>query len=215
MSFQALASQLRTVDTQAINISFEESSFARKIGKVLHELRKQRKLSLNDLAGLSGVSRSMLSQIETGRSVPSVMILCKIAQTFDVPISLFLKNESDEPPTLISAEETPLLISAQGKCAWRQLTSKKKGNKIGFYEITLNPGGIKTVEPYPPETKANIVVNSGSVVVAFGNLRYPLSEGDVLEFSASVSHSYINPENKQALLYLVLQFQYPSDTPTD
>jgi transcriptional regulator with XRE-family HTH domain len=215
MSSQPSISYINPVVTQEEKISSEESSFAQNIGKVLRGLRKQRELSLNDLAGLSGVSRSMLSQMETGRSVPSVMVLCKIARTFDVPISTFLKNANEVQPTLLSAEETPLQISAQGKCAWRQLTTNKGGNKMEFYEITLSAGGIKTVEPYPPETMANLAVSSGTTIIAMRNLRYRLSEGDVLEFPASVAHSYINPGHEQALLYLVLQLQHPFGTSND
>ncbi len=205
MSFQTLGSCLRSVDKTEDYIDHDEDSITQTIGKVLHDLRKQRKLSLNDLARLSGVSRSMLSQIETGHSVPSVIVLCKIARTFDVPMTAFLGPEVMARPVRLSADETPLRVSADGKCAWRSLMQNKPERKTEFYEITLLGGGIEKVASYPPGSKANLAVNEGLLVVVLDGVRHRLSEGDVFEFPASIAHTYINPGHDQALFYLVLQ----------
>jgi transcriptional regulator with XRE-family HTH domain len=193
----------------AANVSYinlpAEEKLAQAIGNVLRELRKQRGFSLNELAQLSGVSRSMLSQIETGRSVPTVLVLCKIAQSFDVPVTTFLKTDSAESPLLISGEETPLRISADGRCAWRTLTPENSGRKIEFYELTLRAGCIEHVPAYSIGTKANLAVNEGWLVVAINSRRYQLTTGDVLEFSANTPHSYINLSEKKALAYLVIR----------
>ncbi len=182
----------------------EEDSIAHGIGKVLRELRKRKELSLNDLAQLSGVSRSMLSQIETGRSVPSVLVLCKIARSFDVPVTVFLKAEAGETPKFLSAEETPLRISADGKCAWRTLIPDGPAGKTEFYELTLRAGGIERVEAYPDGMRANLAVSEGWLLVASKGRRQRLGAGDVFAFDADLPHSYINPGDAEVLAYLVL-----------
>lgn len=184
--------------------TWEENSIAQGIGKILRELRKQKDLSLNDLAQLSGVSRSMLSQMETGRSVPSVLVLCKIARSFDVPVTVFLESNDADIPSFVSGEETPLRISADGKCAWRTLMPEGAGRKIEFYELTLRAGGIERMPPYPSGVKASIAINGGELFVALNGHRHRLSAGDVFEFAASTAHSYINPGNVEALAYIVL-----------
>jgi len=204
MSFQTLDSCLRSV-AETKDYNDEEGSIALTIGHVLHDLRKQRNLSLNDLARLSGVSRSMLSQIEIGRSVPSVIVLCKIARTFDVPMAAFLGPEVIAGPIRLSAEETPLRVSPDGKCAWRSLIQNKLDRKTEFYEVTLLGGAIEKVAAHPLGSKTTVAVNEGSMVVALAGLRHPLNEGDVFEFQSNIAHAYINPGNDQALLYLVLQ----------
>ena len=205
MSFETLGSCLRSVaETEDYNEN-EEGSIAVTIGHVLHDFRKRRNLSLNDLARLSGVSRSMLSQIEIGRSVPSVIVLCKIARTFDVPMTAFLGPEVIARPIRLSAEETPLRVSSDGKCAWRSLMQNKPGLKTEFYEVTLLGGAIEKGSPHPPGSRATVAVNEGSLVVALDGLRHLLVEGDVFEFQANADHAYINPNQDQALLYLVLQ----------
>jgi transcriptional regulator with XRE-family HTH domain len=208
MSLHVLASACPppVIDADAMTVR-EEDSIALGIGKVLRELRKQRDLSLNDLAQLSGVSRSMLSQMETGRSIPSVVVLCKIARSFDVPVTVFLGPESGEQPSFLSGEETPLRISADGKCAWRSLMPEGHERKTEFYEITLRGGGIEKVAPYPQGVRANLAVSEGSLFVALGGQRHRLTAGDVFEFAASAPHSYINPGPAEALAYLVLRHQ--------
>ncbi len=207
MSLHALKSHYETVNPLEEMSSREEDSIAQSIGKVLRELRKRQELSLNDLAQMSGVSRSMLSQMETGRSIPSVAVLCKIARTFDVPVTIFLKDEGSEQPNFLSSEETSLRISADGKCAWRSLMPEGQGHKTEFYELTLRGGGIEKVSPYPQGVRANLAVSEGCLSVALGERRHRLTTGDVFEFSASQPHAYINPGNSKALAYLVLRHQ--------
>ena len=208
MSFETLGSCLRSVaETEDYNVN-EEGSIALTVGHVLHDLRKQRNLSLNDLARLSGVSRSMLSQIEIGRSVPSVIVLCKIARTFDVPMTAFLGPEVFARPIRLSAEETPLRVSSDGKCAWRSLMQNKPGLKTEFYEVTLLGGGMEKAASYPPGSKATVAVNEGSLVVTLDGVRHLLSEGDVFAFQANADHAYINPNQDQALFYIVLQLTH-------
>jgi len=208
MSLHALESSYQPPLAAVENLNArEEDSIAQGIGKVLRELRKQKELSLNDLAHRSGVSRSMLSQMETGRSIPSVLVLCKIARSFDVPVTVFLKAEGSENPSFISADETPLRISADGKCAWRTLMPEGPERKTEFYELTLRPGGIERVQAYPAGVRANLALHEGSLFVALNGQRHRLTAGDVFEFSASATHSYINPGNEEALAYLVLRHQ--------
>ena len=206
MSLHAVESPVETANVLADIGARDEQGIAKDIGRVLRELRKRRGLSLNELAQSSGVSRSMLSQMETGRSVPSVLVLCKIARTFDVPVTLFLKSEDSERPQFISGEQTPLRISGEGKCAWRSLMPEGQERKTEFYEITLRGGGIEKVPPYPQGARGNLALSGGSLLVALGGRRHRLAEGDVLEFAASQPHTYINPGNTEALGYLVLRY---------
>jgi transcriptional regulator with XRE-family HTH domain len=149
----------------------------------------------------------MLSQMETGRSIPSVVVLCKIAKTFDVPVTVFLNSEGGDRPVFVSADETPLRISADGKSAWRTLMPDGQERKTEFFELTLRGGGIEKMPPYPQGVRANLAVGAGSILVAIGSHRQRLAAGDVFQFTASLSHSYINPGTAEALVYLVLRHQ--------
>ena len=70
------------------------------IAENLRALRKARDLSLDQLARLSGVSKSMLRQVEIGRSSPTISVLWKIANGLRVPFSLLLAKR-DTPAEVV------------------------------------------------------------------------------------------------------------------
>jgi hypothetical protein len=107
--------------------------------------------------------------------------------------------------TLVSSEDSVLRVSADGKCAWRSLMPENAQRKIEFHEITLRGGCIEKVAAYPEGSWANLTVNEGSFLVVFGGRRQLLSSGDSLQFAASLEHSYVNPGNSNALVYLVVR----------
>jgi transcriptional regulator with XRE-family HTH domain len=184
----------------------DDNELARGIGRVLRELRKSHHLSLNDLAKLSGVSRSMLSQMESARSTPSVAVLYKIARAFEVPISSFLQSPNEEQPILLSRDDAQLKISAQGKCAWRSLLPGGQGRRVDFFEITLGPAGIEEPEPYAEGVWCNLTVSEGSLIVALKSRRHRVGTGDAFQFPAASRHAFINVGNETSVFYLVVRY---------
>jgi transcriptional regulator with XRE-family HTH domain len=67
-------------------------------GKNLRRLRRQRGLSLDRLAQVSGVSRAMISHVELGQSAPTIVTLDKIARGLGVSIMAFLNHILSENP---------------------------------------------------------------------------------------------------------------------
>src|SRR6218665_3503529 len=71
-----------------------------RTGQNLRRLRTRRGYSLDRLAKVSGVSRAMLGQIETGKSSPTLNVLAKIAAALEVPCGSLIIEE-DEPTTVL------------------------------------------------------------------------------------------------------------------
>src|SRR4051812_33979539 len=80
----------------------------------LRRLRLGAGLSLDALAEKSGVSRSMLSQIELGRSAPTINLIFKIAQALKVPFSALLVDASSQRTRVLRGREAKTLASADG-----------------------------------------------------------------------------------------------------
>ena len=76
--------------------------------------RARRGLSIEDLAGASGVSRSMISDIERGAKVPSVLVLARLATALDVTVSRLLGEDQPEPVILLRAADQP--AGSGGSC---------------------------------------------------------------------------------------------------
>jgi ribosome-binding protein aMBF1 (putative translation factor) len=68
------------------------------VGGNVRQHRRAQSLSLKMLAKASGVSRSMLSQIECGQSVPTILVLWKIARALGVDMSELVKGVRGEEP---------------------------------------------------------------------------------------------------------------------
>lgn len=64
-----------------------------RAGEALRKIRAERGLTLEEAAALCGVSKPMLSQIERGKSVPTITTLWKIATGLKVPLSAFLNQK--------------------------------------------------------------------------------------------------------------------------
>jgi transcriptional regulator with XRE-family HTH domain len=173
----------------------------RSIGRTLRDLRRQRGLSLSEVSEAAGVSTSMLSQVENGRSTPTVVVLWKIAHAFDVPMTRFLADfEAVEPATVLRRQEAPVRISGQGRCIWRNLAPDAER---GFFELTLKEQASEEVPALAERDWTFVAVIRGEVAVTLDGHRYALGAGDVLKLAARLACSIGNPGTGEAVLHLV------------
>ena len=119
----------------------EEDPICERVAQNLQRLRGKRHLSLDALARQCGVSRAMLAQIESGRSVPSIKVLCKIAKGLKVSVAAFLEHRAFEGVAVLSARESKRLVSANGAFISRALFPFDVARQSEFYELRLSPLG--------------------------------------------------------------------------
>jgi transcriptional regulator with XRE-family HTH domain len=81
-----------------------------RLAASLREARKARGLSLDAVAKLSGVSRSMVSQIERGESSPTVATLWNLTQALQVDFAGLLEGKPEPGIVVMGAPETPSLV---------------------------------------------------------------------------------------------------------
>jgi transcriptional regulator with XRE-family HTH domain len=116
---------------------------------------------LDALARLCGVSRAMLAQIESGRSVPSIKVLCKIAKGLKVSVAAFLEHRAFEGVAVLSASQSKRLVSASGTFVSRALFPYDVARQSEFYELRLSPLGEDQSEGHGPGVQENLVVAQG------------------------------------------------------
>ncbi len=179
-----------------------------RTGRNLRRLRTRRGYSLDRLAKVSGVSRAMLGQIETGKSSPTLNVLAKIAAALEVSCGSLI-IEDDEPATVLlprSASKT--LSSSDGKFETRALFPYDGDRTVEFYELRIAPHHAERANAHRDGTVENLVVAQGTVEVLVG--KQPpriLGEGDALIFDADVPHVYRNMTGGPAILYLVSTYR--------
>ncbi|MDB5396683.1 MAG: transcriptional regulator [Rhodospirillales bacterium] len=177
------------------------------VAQNLKRLRSRSNLSLEQLAKLSGVSRAMLSQIELGRSVPSINVAFKIARAFGVPFSALLTERQKPKVRVMPAAESKILRSASGEFSTRALFPVDAERKAEFYELRLAPGCTENAEAHAAGTLENLVVASGLIEINIEGETHRLSPGDAVLFQADSPHSYSNSSKTEALLYLVMTYK--------
>lgn len=177
------------------------------VGRNLRRLRTKRGHSLERLAKLSGVSRAMLGQIETGKSIPTISLLWKVATALDVPFANLLVAQAAPGTAVLRRDEAKLLSASDGRFTSRALFPFDHARRVEFYELRLAPLHRETADAHAPGTRENLVVVRGTVEIVVGRDRpITLGEGDAILFEADVPHRYRNLGSAEAVLYLVMTY---------
>ncbi len=176
------------------------------IGKNLRALRDARGLSLDAMAKLSGLSRTLLGQIELGTHTPGVNVVWRIARAFDVPFAQLLSAPRTTATTILRKANAKRLVSADERFSSRALFPFGDSEKVEFYELWLAAHARDDAEAHQPGTKENLVVTRGQLVLEIAGARHELNEGDAIVFGADVPHSYVNLTGSECVMHLVMTY---------
>jgi transcriptional regulator with XRE-family HTH domain len=177
-----------------------------EIGRNLRRHRMRRGLSLERLAQLSGVSRSMLGQIELSQSTPTIKTLWRISGALKVPFAALLSDGARSGTRLLSLAESKTLTSQDGTFSSRALFPFDAERRVEFYELRLAPKSAEHAEAHAPGTRENLVVAQGALALTAGGEQLRLSTGDAIVFEADVPHVYENPGTTPTVMYLVISY---------
>jgi len=184
--------------------SLEDDGIGQRVASNLQRLRGKRQLSLDALARASGVSRAMLAQIESGRSVPSIRVLCKIARGLKVSVAAFLDDDACAGVTVLPARDSKRLVSGSGSFVSRALYPVDAPQRAEFYELRVSPLGEEHSSGHGPGVRENLVVAQGALEISVNEERFLLATGDSIVFYADQPHCYRNPVDSEAVAYLVV-----------
>ena len=177
------------------------------VGTALAALRQSEGLSLDALARQSGVSKSMLSQIERNRTNPTVAVVWRLAQALGVEVAELLGNVSRGAAhtiNLMSKAHTPSMRSPDEKCELRILGPVELAGRFEWYELTLQPGGALRSEAHPPGSREHLTLLSGQVSVMSGDGIQQITAEETARYAADIPHAIINEGRSKAVALLVV-----------
>lgn len=179
------------------------------LGKRVKKLRADRGWSLEELAGASGVSRSMLSEIERERANPTLTVTFRIARAFGMSLQeLIVSAESSASKIqVIRADDRAQVYRSDKQCEIRTLSPLNLEKDVEFYEVTLKPGGALHSQPHFEGTREFLTVEQGSVRVESGEDREELTKGDSGTYRADVPHAIINQAKGPSVVFLVVIYR--------
>lgn len=160
----------------------------KNISENLKRLRGYNQLTLIDLAEQSGVSKTMLGEIERGNANPSISTLCKIAEALKVPLTGLIE-ECASRYSLSRVKERELISEDKG---YRVEAVFSFSRSIEVFNLKIKPGGSIENDGHRTGVDEYVFVLCGSVEVRFGADVVKMSSGDGLKFSADIAHGLYN-----------------------
>jgi transcriptional regulator with XRE-family HTH domain len=190
----------------AVDAAGGAAGFARQVAANLRRLRREREWSLEELSNRAGVSRAMLSQVETGKTTPTIAVLWKIATGFGVPFTELLREGAAPDITVVRAGKTPAIQSADRKFRSIPLSPPGALTGVELYRITIDPGGESSSPAHAPGTVEVVSVESGRLRVTVGEREVVLDRGDSACFPADVDHAYASVSDEACVLHDLVQY---------
>lgn len=168
------------------------------IGEKILEYRKGKSMSIKDLSLASGVTSSMLSQIERGLANPSINSLKSIAKALEVPIFNFFMSQVDTDSLVVRSDQRKKMIFPENEDFAYELLSPNTSGKMGMMLMTLSSGtsSSEKLMDHPGEEEA--VVTSGRVDLHLSDKVITLNEGDSVRILSNMGHRWCNPYSDDA-----------------
>lgn len=174
------------------------------VGENLRQLRRKQGLSLEQLAAVSGVSRAMLGQIETGKSAPTINLLGRIAEALKVSVSGLISSPGARATIIVPHDRATIVASSEGGFISRALFPWGEPQNVEIYEVTVAPHYVEAFGGSSPGSKKTLVVIAGSLEITVGEESPTrLSCGDTALFNGDATHSFFNPGEGDAKALLV------------
>lgn len=166
--------------------------FAHSLGLKLKAERLARKLTLEQLADHAEVSKRLLISLEKGEANPSIAVLLKLAQAFDLTLPELFGTNSD-----LTIRKTG---QGQGTTLWKGakggtgilVSSTKNPGLVELWQWTLQPGESYSSEAHISGTRELVTVESGTLTLTCGEEGAVLQPQDAASFLGDLSHSYSN-----------------------
>lgn len=171
----------------------------------IKRFRERKKLTLDAAAETTGVSRSMLAQIEKGDVNPTISVLWKIANGYKVSFTSLIEREIDTISVIRLEDVSPLKEDDDKYLNYPAFPFDEK-TLFETYRIVIEPAGALTAEPHMNGSEEYITVFSGQVEITVGGECVQLNKGDSIRFRANVPHAYRNMGAQTAELSMLIYY---------
>ncbi|WP_083837906.1 helix-turn-helix domain-containing protein [Acetobacterium woodii] len=183
-----------------------------RLGQTVLNYRQKKGMTIRQFADFSGISTSLISQIERGKANPSLSVLELIAKALNVPLYTLFINQI-ETESLISKKKDRQQVYRENNdhVVYDVLTPDFMKAHIELLMMDLNAHANTTESHYSHRDKEEIaVVMKGEAYVELEGIEYFLEEGDVVRIPPNVKHRFLNKgEQANHILFVLTPSLYP------
>ena len=177
-----------------------------RTGRAVKQQREAAGFSLRALAARSGISSSMISDIERGAKSPTVTTVVRLAQALGVSAAALIDGGTN-PASRIHILRRGEGVGGEHPAPWESLRPATPGSRIDFVRYQIPPSTILgPATAHAPGTMEHMHVAAGTVRVTVGDEATELSEGDSCSCRTDAPHGIENPDPlAEALIYLIVE----------
>ncbi|PYM75414.1 MAG: XRE family transcriptional regulator [Candidatus Rokuibacteriota bacterium] len=175
------------------------------LGARLRMERLRRQLSLHQLEARTGVSRSMLSEVERGSKVPTVLVLDRIATGLDTSLARLFGDERAARVVVLRSGDHD---TAHDPSGWerRILSPVLPGVEFELVRTTI-PGGVDAGEfaAHAPGSREYLAMERGVLRLTLDGVAHELRAGDSIYYAGDCRHAFANPGSEPCVYYLAME----------
>lgn len=161
---------------------------------VAHNLKMYRTdngVTLDNVSRRTGVSKTMLSQIERGDSIPSITTVWKIANGLKISFTALIKSP-DQKVDIKKKSGLMEMTGDDGRYRLYPFYPFESGHPFEMYQFEIEPGGVFAAEAHQTGAEEYIMIYDGMLNLKVQNEDYQIGSDMSIRFDADVPHVYTN-----------------------
>lgn len=166
------------------------------IGKRLKNIRINHGLSLDEVSKVTGVSKSMIGQIERGESAPTVTTLWKICNGLNITLSTLLEEDIQDITIRRKDEIVPLKGEKGEFNFYLYFSFSPTNDKFDLHYIEVMPRKYRVTEPVKLASWEILFVVKGSISLYENGKELILNKGDAMKIKSTIQYDYENKSDE-------------------
>ena len=176
---------------------------ALSIGQNLAKWRKEKGLTLQQLAAKVHLTAAFISQIEHDKASPSIATLKTIAHALDAKVIDFFADELLQDPVVTTPDQWSRVLIPGWQSDTKRLVKIVASKRMEPFLTTIKPGG-KSREPYSHPGEEFGLVLEGEITITVGEELYRVGSMSSFYYSSLLPHSWINKGKKDCKIIWVV-----------
>ena len=188
-----------------MNNEIEMNFDALRLGQALRQERNRLGYTLDEASQKTGVSKTMLSQIERGESSPTVSTIWKISTGLRIPLATLLSSSSKSDYKVIKLKEV-MPITENDHVLIQNIFSFDPLSPLDGLFITLRPHSKYQSTGHNNALREYIFIIEGELTMNVGKNRFAMSQYDTLNFAGDEEHSYENTSDRSVSFLSLIKY---------
>lgn len=160
------------------------------IGGKIKALRIEQKLTINDVSQRTSLTKSLISQIENGKSLPSLKSLLAITKALGSTVGYLFSTDGDTSESIVRASERKVISTKNGVTLYL-LTPSLRNRMVEFLSVVYEKGASSGCLHSHNGEEYGIVLE-GAVDVTVRDESFILEKGDSIVINSEIPHKITN-----------------------